>query len=69
MNVFYESAADDRDNKPQKTGSTNDSLAVDNIEDTLATEASDSAKTVAITAENVDIHDCLPAMRVQAADV
>ena len=57
------------DNKTQKTGSANDSLAVDNIEDTLATETADTAKTVAITAENFDINDCLPAMRVQAADV
>ena len=51
-------------NKTQKTGSANDSLAVDNIEDTLATETADTAKAVAITAENFDINDCLPALGV-----
>lgn len=57
------------DNKTQKTGSANDSLAVESIEDTLAVEEADTAKTVTITAENFDIKDYLPAMRVQAADV
>lgn len=57
------------DNKTQKTGSVNDSSAVENIEDTLVAEVADTAKTITITPENFDINEYLPAMRVQAAEV
>ena len=57
------------ESKTQKTGSGNDSTAVENIEDTLATEAEDTVKAVAITPENFDINAYLPALRVLAADV